>query len=117
MKHDFKVGDFVYYEESDDIGQITDVDSEFCHYRINYCQFKDPDRGTSGGNGPVFREGYPKPVTKLPDVLFVFAMKEREKIKSLESSLKEANKNFTAIKLARKLIMNTENDDEHERGL
>jgi len=110
----FKVGDYVYYDSGGDgIGQISNVhesDDGVSHYRINYCQFKDPDRGISGGNGPIWRDGFPKPVTKPTDILFVAAMKEMDKIKSLEIELKETKDNFSALKRARELIK--EQDDE-----
>ena len=104
---EFDVGDFVYIDNSDDVGQISDVhqrDSGKHGYRVSYCQFKDPDRGTCGGNGPVWVEGYPKPVTEPADVLFVAAMKESEKIKLLKRELKNAEINFADLKRAKCIL-------------
>ena len=97
----FTVGDFVYYRDGE-IGQITHADNN--GYRINYCQGKDLVSGCRGGNGPIFQEGYPKPVTEPADVLFVRAMKERDLINALSRQLKKAEANFEALKTARELL-------------
>lgn len=105
----FSIGDTVYYDKNE-IGIITDV--EDCtngkrRYRINYCQDKDLNTGPRGGNGPIWKEGYPKPVTEPSDVLFVAALKERSHIAELKKQLAEAESNFSALKKAREILLQT----------
>ena len=102
----FKVGEYVYYEKGRSIGKISDIieGENGPSYRINYCQFKDPDRGTCGGNGPIWREGYPQYVTEASDVLFVAAMKEADEIKRLRMDLEQAERNYSALKRARGIL-------------
>ena len=102
----FKVGDYVYYEKGRSIGKISDIleGENEPSYRINYCQFKDPDRGTCGGNGPIWREGYPQYVTEASDVLFVAAMKEADEIKRLKMDLEQAERNYSALKRSRGIL-------------
>jgi hypothetical protein len=102
--NDFNLGDFVYHE-SGEIGQITDItDNGNLHYRISYCQFKDIDRGTCGGNRPIFKEGYPKKVTNCNDILFVEGVKLLGKIKETEKELLDLKVKFNAIKTTRNTI-------------
>lgn len=106
-KAEFNIGDFVYISDGNDIGQVTDVNERHgggWNYRVNYCQFKDPDRGIVGGNGPVFREGYPKKVTEPIDVLFVAARKERAEIERLRSKVESAENNFEVLKKALNIL-------------
>jgi hypothetical protein len=103
----YAIGDFVYYEEGHAIGMITDAnrrDDGRMHYRIDYCQDKDLSTGPRGGNGPIWQEGYPQPVTEPQDVLFVAAMKERYRIADLKKALSEAVANFSALEKARELL-------------
>lgn len=102
-KPEFQVGDFVYYAK-DSIGQITDVvlgnNGDIHHYRVDYCQSKDPDEGVCGGNGPIWKIGFPKKVTEPVDVLFVAAVKERSEADRLRKKLAIAEDNFKALKRA-----------------
>lgn len=104
---EFNVNDFVYHDSGNSVGQISDIhknnDGDY-RYRINYCQFKDADRGTCGGNGPIFKKGYPVKVTEPVDVLFVAAMKERIEIKRLKNELKNAESNFAALKKSQEIL-------------
>lgn len=103
----FDVGDFVYIDFKNSIGQISDInmqDDGNLNYQVYYCQGKDPDKGVIGGNGPIFMEGYPKKITNPSDILFVVAMKERAKIKNLKIELILAEDNFKALKIARNIL-------------
>lgn len=103
----YAIGDFVYSDAGGGIGVITDAncgDDGKMYYRINYCQGKDLASGVSGGNGPIWRDGYPKQVTEPRDVLFVAAMKEKFRIANLKKSLADAESNFSALKRARELL-------------
>jgi hypothetical protein len=95
----------VYYDVGE-IGKITHVGYEAgkVSYRIDYCQGKDLSTGPRGGNGPVWREGFPKPITEPTDVLFVAAMKERCRIQALTKDLGKAEKNFESLKHSIELI-------------
>ena len=98
---EFRIGDAVYYNKGTEIGIITDadkLDDGSISYRIDYCQDKDLETGRRGGNGPIWRKGYPKPVTEPADILFVFGVKELERARFLEHHLKIANENLIAIK-------------------
>jgi len=108
----FKVGDFVYFSPNE-IGRITHIGNENkdnISYQIDYCQGKDLDSGCRGGNGPIFREGFPKQITEPADVLFVRAMKEKLLIEKLSRELKQAEANFNALKRARELVTAVESN-------
>jgi hypothetical protein len=102
---EFAVGDFCYYDGGE-IGRITHVSLEGGKhsYRIDYCQGKDLLSGPRGGNGPVWREGFPKPVTETVDVLFVAAMKERYRMHALIKDLDQSKTNFKSLKHSIELI-------------
>lgn len=102
----YAIGEFVYHDEGE-IGLITDEncgDDGRMRYRINYCQGKSLATGVSGGNGPIWRDGYPQPVTEPKDVLFAAAMKEKFRIAGLQKALAEAESNLSALKRARDLL-------------
>lgn len=100
---DFNIGDYVYYSGTN-IGKITDkreveIGTSKYSYRIDYCQNKDIETGPSGGNGPIWVEGYPKRVTEFTDILIIRAFESRDRIKRLESLLRKEQKIFNSLKL------------------
>lgn len=106
---EFKVGDAVYYcgdENGYEIGFITDVtyNGAVWNYRIDYCQHKDMDRPRLGGNGSVFRPGFPKPVTKAADIIFVKGAAVSQRIKTLKRDLAYAEHDLAALKRAYALV-------------
>ena len=106
----FNKGDYVYYSKGE-IGRISDANHDesidpTCRYRVDYCQGKDLITGARGGNGPIWREGYPKQISEPDDILFVSAMKQKELITGLKKQLKIHEGYFEALKIARQVLIN-----------
>ena len=102
---EFEVGDFVYIDESKDIGIVTDVRPEMADpYRVDYCQNKDPLSPRRGGNGPVWRKGYPQEVTDPADVVFVHAARTQFRIAELKKKLGYEELCFDSLQRAHRLL-------------
>lgn len=105
----YALGEAVYYNESKEIGIITDkaLRGGQWEYRINYCQGKDLT-GPRGGNGPVWREGYPQPVTDPSDILYVKALQLTMRSRTLKRELESIESDIAAVVRARTLLHNAQ---------
>jgi len=112
----WKVGDFVYHNSNNDIGQLTQVPCPIYpnhNFRIEYCQGKRLSPSeligfVSGGNGPVFAPGYPKKVTEIADVLFVKAAKVQYLRNAAQRLIEKCQKDIDAMMHTRKLLIDSE---------
>jgi hypothetical protein len=102
---EFQVGDLVYHSRTG-IGEISDVyfkDGEYS-YRVNYCQFLKMT--PQGGNGGVWRKGYPRPVEgDAADELYVQAFYLNRECERMEKRLRAMKIDLDAMKRAREILL------------